>query len=314
MNWLVAAALAALAAFSARWLWRRRTHRTPAWWAASAVPVLAALALAWFALKGPGAQDGAGGLPVGKFLALLVMPTGLIWLALAAAAIVLTRRRKPWAAGGAWLVFLLYTLAGNVWVGWWLLASLEDQVPEAQPAVVDALPPVDIVCVLSGGTLYDRTGLAEVGESGDRVFHAAALYTQGRTRYLGCSGTINPPSERDRRSLVEETSSLWRSIGIPDTAIVKVPGSPWITATEVEVIRDECQRRGFTRVGILTSGWHLPRTLAHCRRLGFTVIPIAADRVGPNPDAEAIYLIPQGTGFRLVQLGLWERLGRLLGR
>jgi uncharacterized SAM-binding protein YcdF (DUF218 family) len=167
--------------------------------------------------------------------------------------------------------------------------------------------------VLGGGTGADRSGTANFGNSGDRVAYAAELYRKGMCRRLGCSGATIP-GMHESRSLADDTAALWIALGIPDQDIVRIETPARITATEVASIQDECRRRGFTRVGLLTSGWHLPRSLSHCRRLGFTVIPIAAERSGPLPSLAPIWIIPQGAGFEAVQLALWERLGRLIGR
>jgi uncharacterized SAM-binding protein YcdF (DUF218 family) len=313
MTWIVAAAIVAFAGFRLWGQWRRRGERTVWWWVGWIAPLAAVAALPLYVLHGPGGADAPDALQIRKVLALVVMPAGLLWVAMGVGTGICLARRKWWAGVGMAGLFVLYGVAGNVWVGHWLLASLEDEVPAAQPAAVAAAGPFDIVCVLGGGTAADRDGAPEAGRAGDRVLLAAQMFQQGKCRFLGCSGATIPGMNQPR-SLAEDTAAIWRGLGIPDEAIVRVAGEPRVTGTEVAAIQAECQRRAFTRVGLLSSGWHLPRTLAHCRRLGFTVAPIAADRVGPAPGFSVVWVIPQGVGFEDVQLGLWERLGRALGQ
>jgi uncharacterized SAM-binding protein YcdF (DUF218 family) len=313
MTLIIAAILVVFALLRLWQQWRRRHEKTAWWWFGWIVPFAALAAVPLLALHAPGAQDAPGMLQLRKTLALLAMPAGLTWLALIAGAVVCQMRGQKFAAGIIAAICLLYTVSGNIWLGHWLMQSLEDQVPEAQPAEVAKAGPLDIVCVLGGGTSWDRDGVAEAGTAGDRVLYAAQLFQQGRCRHLGCSGATIPGISSSR-SLATDTAYLWKQLGIPDEAIIQVEGDPRVTGTEVAAIQAECARRGYTRVGLLSSGWHLPRTLAHAKRLGFSVIPIAADRVGPSPGANPMYLIPQGGGFESVQMGIWERLGKALGQ
>ena len=110
-----------------------------------------------------------------------------------------------------------------------------------------------------------------------------------------------------------ETAQLWRGMGIPRQAIRCLPNAR-TTSEEIAVCRELVDKEGWHRVGLVTSAWHLPRALAHCRRQGLEVVPLAADWRGRMPGADGLWLIPQERGFAYVQLACWEYLALLLRR
>jgi uncharacterized SAM-binding protein YcdF (DUF218 family) len=245
-----------------------------------------------------------------KCVALLLLPAGLVWLGLALVAVVAWRRGQRGLAGAIAALWLLYALAGNVWVGKALLGSLEAQVPAVDPA---AGPPFEAVFVLGGGTETDAADVPLLGAGGDRVAIAARLWHQGRAKHLVASGCTIAGTDIFR-DLGRETATLWRGLGIPEDAIEVVPPGPINTTQEIAAYRTLLAARGWTRVGLVTSGWHLPRALALCRRAGLSMVPIMSDCRGRQPGWSLLYLIPQERGFVNVHLGCWEYLGRLIGR
>ena len=245
-----------------------------------------------------------------KCVALLLLPAGLVWIGLAVLTIVAWRRTQRALAITAGILWLLHALAGNVWLGAALMGSLEAQVPVTD---LTASPPLEAVFTLGGGTEMDVTGAARVGSGGDRVVTAARLWYQGRTKRLVASGCTIPGTDTPR-DLGQETAALWRGLGIPDTAIEVLPPGPINTTQEIAAYRIAIAAHGWTRVGLVSSGWHLPRAIALCRSAGISMIPIAADRRGRQPGWTPLYLIPQERGFVNVHLACWEYLGRLIGR
>ena len=91
------------------------------------------------------------------------------------------------------------------------------------------------------------------------------------------------------------------------------PG-PVNTRQEIERLAAEARARGWRRIGIVTSAWHLPRTLALARRFGLPADGIAADRRGRIPPASPVFLVPSGAAMHLTQMWCSELLGRLVGR
>ncbi len=245
-----------------------------------------------------------------KTLGLLAMPAGLTWLLMLLGAALCLRRRQKGPAALLLAGALLYALAGNVWVGSALMARLEAGVPEVDVA---GLAPMDAVFVLGGGSQQDPAGQPQLNLSGDRIALAARLWHAGKARVLVASGSSRD-SLQGVRDLGAETRELWRGLGVPDAAIVVVDEPCWSTRDEIRADRRLQVRRGWRRVGLVSSAWHLPRALALAERQGLAAVPLGADRRGRRHPFQPQLLVPQADGFLDVQRACWEWLGRTLGR
>ncbi len=241
-----------------------------------------------------------------KALALLLMPLGLVWVLLLGLTLWSRRLRHPGFTLALGLVWLLLGLGGNPQVGQRLIARLEAQAPARDAGEG---PILDALCVLGGGTDLDPRGRPQLGAHGDRVLEAARLWRAGRVRILAASGADN--GDRD---LAQETRALWLSLGVPDSAIRVVDVPCRNTREEIAAYRALRDRERWSRVGLLTSAWHLPRALALARKAGLEVTPLPCDHLGRPHPFHPQDLVPQLEGLRRTQTALWEMVGRSLGR
>lgn len=267
------------------------------------------LAATGVALLALGACAGAGWLVTEKLLARAVFPPGWLWLGGLAVTCALLLRQRRRAAVGVLCAWLAYTAAGNELLGKTLLRSLERGFGPLPSATQ-----LDAVVVLGGGT--DRTpwGAPQLSYSGDRVRVGAELFHAGRTPLLVTTGRSIPGlSQPHQRNLAEETATLWQRQGIPRAAIIGLP-QPHNTRTELQAVAQLVRERGWTRVGIVTSAWHLRRAMSLARRFDVPAIPIPADVRGEVPAWTVVQLIPTGSGFYAVQVAFKEYVGELLGR
>ncbi len=244
-----------------------------------------------------------------KTLGLLAMPAGLLWLALLAAALLCWRRGRRRPAALCLGIALAYACVGNLYLGSALAASLERRLA---PVTVADLQPFDAVLVLGGGGDQDLLGNPELGSSGDRVFLAARLWHAGKAGLLVASGA-SLQGVAGFQDLGQETRALWRSVGVPDRAILPVAEPCWNTRDEIQAYRRLQDRFGWRRVALVSSATHLPRALALASRAGLAVTPLGADWQGRPFPFMLNGLVPQATGFYLVQRSCWEYLGRWLG-
>jgi len=244
-----------------------------------------------------------------KMLTHLIMPPGLVWLGLVALLAELVRRKERALGVSLAAVTVVYTLSGNVLLGTLGMIQLQESVDAADWTKG---PAFDAVLVLGGGTKPNpEPARFALGPSGDRVMLGARIYRRGRVRKLVCSGRGVPGiSDED---LTEATTALWTEMGIPEADIVRLP-EPWNTKMELAELEALIAERGWTRVGLLTSGYHLPRAVALARRRGLDVIPIAADQHSGPDSFTFLSLVPQRQGFGRTTTFLWEHLGRLVGR
>jgi len=244
-----------------------------------------------------------------KTVALLVTPIGLIWLLMLAGGGLCLRRRQWRPAALVLGAALLYACAGNLSLAGHLAGALERRVP---PVALAQLEPFDAICVLGGGSELDPSGAPELGSPGDRVFLAARLWHAGKARLLVASGVANGVS--GLRDGGQETRALWRSVGIPERAILPVPEPCWNTRQEIQAYVRFQARYGWKRIGLLSSATHLPRAMALARRAGLLCTPLGADWVGRPRPFLFQDLVPQERGLEITQRACWEYLGRWLGR
>ena len=239
-----------------------------------------------------------------KAIALLLMPAGLLWLALLAPACLARTRRLRVAAI---LAFAGYTISGSPLTGGALMSWLESPFQEIWSAGDG--PPLDALLVLGGGSQASGSGHVHLGQSGDRILQAARIYRAGGTRTLVASGS----SVASGRNLAEETAAIWRELGIPRRDIVLIPG-PRNTAEEIAAFQDlAATKDGWDRLGICTSAWHLRRAMARAETSGLDATPIPADFRGQTVPLRSPFLIPQGDGFSKVGRACWEILGLASG-
>lgn len=243
-----------------------------------------------------------------KVAGTLAMPTGLLWIALLVTIVVLWRRKQRRAARWVGLFCVAYTLAGSNLVGTSLNAWLErDYQQTAAPG------PYDAVFVLGGGTAVTPWGEPTLGPSGDRVLRAARTYLRGDTKVLVAAGrSVAGISQGYARDLSAETRAVWIEMGVPASAIVTIDG-PTATIEEIVAFKALSDERGWTRVGVVTSAWHMRRTMRLAERYALPAVPIAAHHSGP-PHLHPLSLIPSGNGFYRTRRACWEILGSAMGR
>lgn len=266
-----------------------------------------------------GAGDGqAMGFLLSKLLPLFLYPLGLGLLLQLAGAAGGRRWRLGFSGAGIGLVWLF----AMPFISRQLIWGLEEQAAALTP---QDLPRADAVVVLGGGlrpALPPRQGV-EVAEGGDRLLRGLQLVRRGLAPLLVTSGdrvsfTGNdpaPPEALWARDLAQE-------LGLPANRILINPGSR-TTAEEARDIGALGQQRGWSRVLLVTSAFHMPRSLATFQqRSGLEVVPVACDYQLPD---RAHYgkptlgntvkgLLPEAEALYLSTLALKEHLGLVIYR
>jgi uncharacterized SAM-binding protein YcdF (DUF218 family) len=247
------------------------------------------------------------GLVLSKTIGRAVLPLGLLWLWLLARAL---WRLIDGARGtlSAVVLVVAVTLLGNETLGRWLCAVLEE--PYRADPFDNA--PFDAVIVLGGGAQQAPHEAFELGPSGDRIYLGARLWTARLTPLLVTTGTPIPGFAHDFDSR-EATTRLWRDLGIPAEAIVAVDDTR-TTSEEAAACARLVRDRGWKRVGLVTSAWHMRRAEGLFRRAGVDVVPLAADHQG-TPTWDGLFsVVPVGVGAWLQQKAAWEWIGAAVGR
>jgi uncharacterized SAM-binding protein YcdF (DUF218 family) len=246
---------------------------------------------------------------VSKSIGRLLMPLGLLWLVLLAAAVRAASVGDRRGALRAGAVALAVQVLGNEPLGEALCALLERPYrddPFAQGSF-------DAVVVLGGGAALAPHPGYELGLAGDRIYLGARLWAAGQTRLLVTTGVSTPGLGTEPLDSTVATTRLWRDLGIPDEVIVPVTGAA-ITSQESQGVAALIRERGWRRVGLVTSAWHMRRALGLFRRAGVDVVPLAADHRGDVEWKGFFSVIPVGAGAWLQQKAWWELVGAAVGR
>lgn len=249
----------------------------------------------------------------------LVMPSGLLWILLLALTIQLWMQKKQNHAGQpgritAAACFVLFTIAGNGFIANQLAAALE-----ADYLAIDPMQeaPMDVVIVLGGGGGLGANGRQQGNSSGDRLILAAQLYHQKIAKKIICTGQRIESMNATGVDPAESSQDILLKLGVPDSAIELAGGRN--TSEEMQGLSERFQNSK-SRIGLLTSAWHLPRAMRLANRNGLQPLPLPADfhtapGVGGFTTGQIVEsMIPNGSALG----GTWsiakEYLGMLVGR
>lgn len=252
-----------------------------------------------------------------QFLSPLVHPIGLGWLVLlVATGVALYRRHRVTAAGCGVSALLLWSLAQAPLVGP-LYRQLE------APWIgqtADHAPAADAVVVLGGGWRPSRVEYRHVDftDAGDRFLVGVELCRLGRAPILVLGGD---PARRDP-GLPPDSEQLarWaRDWGLSGTEIVSL-GPVRTTRDEAVSAGELVRKRGWRKVLLVTSAFHMRRAVATFERAGVPVQPVACDfrYIRGDRDHARWQLFPNDEA--VFSFGIWwhEQLGwlayRILGQ
>lgn len=241
-----------------------------------------------------------------KTIGVMMIPTNfLIGVGLLGVVLLVTRfarlGRKLMVAS-----IVLLAIAGFSPVGNWLLYSLELRFPPWNPA--HGAP--DGIIVL-GGSIDIGLSVAHdepvVRNAADRIITVAALarqYPNARVVFTG--GSANLISNKAKEA--DYASALFESLGIAKTRLTMERQSR-NTQENAEFTKKIVMPKPGERWLLVTSGYHMPRSVGLFRKAGFAVEAYPVDwRVGGRSDLLAFSTIA-GEGLARTDLGLREWIG-----
>ena len=243
----------------------------------------------------------------------LLMPLGLLWLALLLAACwAIAAGQRRWG-GVLVLLWLMLTFGGNGMLADAAIQQIEWP-PTQRPATAEE--PLRTVIVLGGGAGLDPAKRPELKDDGQRVFAAAQLWHARQTQSIICTGIssrrkLTGPAEIGRR--------LLQSVGVPEQAIFEVGGPNTFGEMRALAALLEDPPAGFPqsgRIGLITSAFHMPRAMRLAEQARLPVVPIPCSYRSAPEDTpfSPIDLIPSAQAASTVAIVVKERLAGLLGR
>lgn len=245
---------------------------------------------------------------VSKLISILE-PLGLAWVFLLAAVGWCVWRGRRRLALGFVLPALILWVGGATPLSYWLLAGLER--PFYRTGQAGTGTEADAVVML-GGThdrAVDEPLPLNLGPTADRITTAVELVRQGRAGVLVLGGG-SYEEEGQYRPEAELVMDWLRRWGIPRGEIVSL-GICTSTRDEAEKTAALASGRGWRRLILVSSGWHLRRAAACFRRAGLEVLPVGCDFIGaPALRARAGWgVVPDARQLDFFRVWLHEVVG-----
>ncbi|WP_238653692.1 YdcF family protein [Paenibacillus piscarius] len=243
-----------------------------------------------------------------KFVYSFVLPPGLFVILLLGMAVWLWRQRSRRPALVLLGITLLLYLSMTPVVSDMLIGSLERKYP--QPAAAEG----DVIVVLGGGATSgtpDLDGQGNMsGPAANRLLAAARLYRETGLPVIFSGGQVFADSGNEadiaRRQLI--------GLGIPAEDILPENRS---LNTEQNAVNTAklMQEHGFTRPVLVTSGFHMPRSMVRFKHAGLTPQPFPVDFQASRPmSLYAGKFTPTAGSVSTTGLALKEYLGLLAAK
>lgn len=237
---------------------------------------------------------------VHKLLPIFVLPIGLLVIG------VVLGTLKKWR----WLVFTVlgaFVLACMPAFGNRLIGRIESVHPRLKVTEVE---PADAVLVLGGalGGSSPADYLPNWSDAVERFEGGVALMRADKAPRLLFTGGVTP---RDATTKSEGVRMRELAIerGVPADRIV-ILDAVGNTADEAKVFQRYAAEHGLKRLVLVTSAWHMPRSVRQFRKSGVDVVPFPVDyRNNPSPPWPWWNLLPTAAGLSSTELAMREAYG-----
>lgn len=234
-----------------------------------------------------------------KFLPLFVLPIG--WVTFLLLFALWKKQRWPILVALAVLWIGSMPCVGARLIGW-----VESKYPALPVATAG---PADAIVVLGGiiGPRVEPGSVANLMETGERFEAGVALQQAGRAPHLVFTGAkMGWP---DGKTEGDELKRLALTRGVP-TESVLVTDFVGNTADEARVVAGMMQARGWQKVILVTSAWHMPRAAYQFKRAGVECIIFPVDfRFDGTRTLSAIDFVPRGEAWMNTETALRELYG-----
>lgn len=241
-----------------------------------------------------------------KTVGYLLLPSNfLIWLGLVGALLLLTRfagaGRRLMAGSLVLLAICAYSPLAN-----FLLYPLESRFPKWDSSRGDP----DGIIVLGGPLDADLSaahGVPVIAGAADRLISAATLaqrYPNARIVYTGGSPNLLHHDAKE----ADYATALFQGLGIARSRLTMERQSR-NTKENAEFTRDIVKPKRSERWLLVTSAFHMPRSVGLFRKAGFAVEAYPVDwKVGTREDLLRCFVVANN-GLELVDIGVREWLG-----
>lgn len=167
---------------------------------------------------------------------------------------------------GGWLY-----LCSTAWFADLLMGGLEDAYP---PKALSVTPRADAIVVLGGATRGDMHlgSFGDLNQQADRIVHALRLYRAGKAPLILLSGGADPASRPEAELMYEHLALM----GVEPRALLRERESR-DTRENALYSAILLRGRGVQSILLVTSGFHMRRSVPLFEAQGFEVIPAPTD-------------------------------------
>jgi uncharacterized SAM-binding protein YcdF (DUF218 family) len=244
-----------------------------------------------------------------KLIQPILWPFNIALLLLIAALACRYRRREEtaWRLVIAAVAFLL--LPALPWISIGLMRSLES----SYPSIAASQAPVAEAIVVLGGSIWGAQPprLEAEEASGSRLVPAARLYRRKKAPFIVVSSGW-PYLLPDGKAGVEanDMRDFLVDAGVPEKAIIREDRSR-NTDENARYTAEIMKSRGWTKILLVTSAFHLPRAVAIFKKYGVTdVIPFPTEKRVTEGPFRFSFLVPELAALQTTTVAIKEYVGR----
>jgi uncharacterized SAM-binding protein YcdF (DUF218 family) len=152
----------------------------------------------------------------------------------------------------------------------------------------------------------------DLGGAADRMWHAARLYRQGLAPKIIITGGRSPGLEtrNDIQTEAQAMRLLLIDFGVPDSAMILEEGARNTreNASKTKALIGE------QRVALVTSAFHMPRSIATFRKEGLLIDAFPTD-FNVDPDVSALWdrILPTSKSLNASEVAIKEYIALLIG-
>jgi uncharacterized SAM-binding protein YcdF (DUF218 family) len=235
-----------------------------------------------------------------KLLPIFVLPLGWV-VALLVVALV---RRRRWPLVAALVVLYVSSMP---LVGSGLFRWLETGYGSLAVAAVE---PADAIVALGG--IFGPTPLPgrvlNVGEAGERLEAGIELWQAKRAPWLVFTGGRTPWAiQHEVEGAQSARVAIGRGVSAEQVLVTREVGN---TADEARAVADLMRERGWKKIILVTSAWHMRRAARQFRKAGVDFIPFPVDyQVTPRQPLTVLDFLPQAGALHATEAVLRECYG-----
>ena len=247
-----------------------------------------------------------------RWLRPLVSPCGILWLFLVVMGIYLFRSKKKYCGSLCLIVALLFSLAGGRPFPEYLMSTLEKPY---QNIHLENLPKCDAVVLLGGGQCSSEHPpfYMELNEAGDRILHAFEAMRQGKAENIVLSSGFNRIGV-DQKNPWSDYLTNWISNWDIFKGNISSLGGRMNTHDEAQGVKELAQEKGWEKIMLVTSAYHMKRSAEIFRRMDLEVVEYPVDFyvIGIPQNPPYFTLIPESQGLKFSEIWFKEIIGNLL--